>query len=60
MVPTCLVGEFEDDVSVGNATDVPNGSDAAVVGIVLRTKVLQLQDLRLPLQLRYTIRITLV
>lgn len=56
MVPaialTCFVGKLEHDVLIGNAADVANGRDARVVGIVLRSEVLQLQDLRLPLQLR--------
>lgn len=49
---TCLVGEAEDHAAVGDAADVPHRGDAAVVGVVLRPQVLQLQNLRLSLQLR--------
>lgn len=48
----CFVGESEDNAAVGDPAHVPDRRDAAVVGIVLGTQVLQLQDLRFPLQLR--------
>lgn len=51
-VGTCLVGESEDDAAVRDAAHVPDGGDAAVVGVVLGPQVLQLQYLRFPLQLR--------
>lgn len=49
---TCFIGEPEDDPTVRNAADVPDGGNAAVVGIVFGPQVLQLQDLCFPLQLR--------
>lgn len=48
---TCLVGESEDHAAVGDAAHISDGGHAAVVGVVLRTQVLQLQNLRFPLQL---------
>lgn len=49
---TCFIGQSEDDPAVWNAAHVAYGGDAAVVSVVLRPQVLQLQDLSLPLQLR--------
>lgn len=49
---TCPVGEREDHAAIGDPAHVPDRGDAAVVGVVLRTQVLQLQYLCLPLQLR--------
>lgn len=51
---TCFICEPEQDVFVRDAAHVAHGGNAAVVGIILRPQVLQLQDLRLPLQLRPT------
>lgn len=39
---TCFVGEFEEDILVGDTTHIPDRGDAAVVGVILRSKVLQL------------------
>lgn len=52
MCCTCLIGESEDDAAIRDAAHISDGGDAAVVGVVLRTQVLQLQYLRFPLQLR--------
>lgn len=52
MCYTCLIGESEDDAAIRDAAHISDGGDAAVVGVVLRTQVLQLQYLRFPLQLR--------
>lgn len=49
---TCFIGESEDDPTVRNAAHVPDRGDAAVVRVVFRPQVLQLQDLCFPLQLR--------
>lgn len=49
---TCLICESEDNTAIRDPTHIPDGGDAAVVGIVLRTQVLQLQNLCFPLQLR--------
>lgn len=49
---TCLIGESEDNAAVRNPTHISDRGDAAVVGVILRTQVLQLQDLCFPLQLR--------
>lgn len=48
---TCFVGQPEGHHFVRDVADVPDGSDAAVVGVVLRSKILQFQDLRFALQL---------
>lgn len=50
--PTGPVGESEDHAAIGDPAHVPDRGDAAVVGVVLRTQVLQLQNLCFPLQLR--------
>lgn len=39
---TCFIGESEDDPPVRNAAHVPDGGDAAVVGVVFGPQVLQL------------------
>lgn len=52
VLSTCLIGESEDHAAVRDPTHVSHRGDAAVVGVVLRTQVLQLQNLRFPLQLR--------
>lgn len=49
---TCLVGESEDYAPIRDPTHVSDRGNAAVVGVVLRTQVLQLQDFCFPLQLR--------
>lgn len=49
---TCLICESEDNTAIRDPTHISDGGDAAVVGVVLRTQVLQLQNLRFPLQLR--------
>lgn len=49
---TCFIGQSEDDSAVSDAAHVPDGGDTAVVGVVLGSQVLQLQDFRFPLQLR--------
>lgn len=49
---TCPVSEREDHAAIGDPAHIPDRGDAAVVGVVLRTQVLQLQNLRFPLQLR--------
>lgn len=48
--PTRFVRESEGHHLVGNAADIPHRGDAAVIRVVLRSEVLQLQDLRFPLQ----------
>lgn len=47
---TCPVVQAEVGALVSDAADVPDGGDAGVFSVILRTKILQLQDLRLPLQ----------
>lgn len=47
--PTCFIGEAEGDHLVGDAADIPHRGDAAVIRVVLRAQVLQLQDLCLSL-----------
>lgn len=49
---TSLIGESEDNTAVRDSTHISDGGDAAVVCVVLRTQVLQLQNLCFPLQLR--------
>lgn len=52
MWSTCLVGKSEDNTAVRNPTHISDRGDAAVVSVVLGTQILQLQNLRFPLQLR--------
>lgn len=49
-VCTCPVGQTEEGALVSYTTDVPDGGDAGVVSVILRTEVLQLQYLRLALK----------
>lgn len=50
MCVTCPVVQTEVGALVSDAADVPDGRDAGVLGIILRTKILQLQDFRLTLE----------
>lgn len=47
---TGFVGEAEGDHFIRDAADIPHRGDAAVVGVVLRSQVLQLQDLGFSLE----------
>lgn len=49
---TRLIGKSEDNTAVRDPTHISDRCDAAVVRVVLRTQVLQLQNLCFPLQLR--------
>lgn len=50
MCITCPVVQIEEGALVSDAAHVTDRCDARVLGVILRTKVLQLQDLCLPLQ----------
>lgn len=51
---TCPVAQSEVGALVFNATDVPDGGEAGVVGVILRTQILQLQNLCLSLKHKRT------
>lgn len=50
--PTCLVREPEGHHLVRDAADIPHRGDAAVIRVVLRSEVLQLQDLCFSLRMQ--------
>lgn len=51
---TCPVAQSEVGALVFDATDVPDGGEAGVVGVILRPQILQLQNLCLSLKHRRT------
>lgn len=51
---TCPVAQSKVGALVFNATDVPDGGEAGVVGVILRPQILQLQDLCLSLKHKRT------
>lgn len=50
--PTCFIRESEGHHLVRDAADIPHRGDAAVIRVVLRSEVLQLQDLRFSLRVQ--------
>lgn len=53
---TCPVVQIEEGALVPDPTHLADGGDAGVLGVILGTEVLQLQDLGLPLQHTRTTR----